>query len=77
MASRPMVGTLIQENLQACKHVFCQEPLTLEENQLIRNARQKYHDPFFIIPDSLADAAMRTTKHSTFHPIIPCYRKLP
>ncbi len=39
------------EALQAGKHVFCQKPLTLtlEENQLIRNACQKYPNQVFFI----------------------------
>lgn len=39
------------EALQAGKHVFCQKPLTLtlEENQLIRNACQKYDQQVFFI----------------------------
>lgn len=39
------------EALQAGKHVFCQKPLTLtlEENQLVRKACQKYSDQIFFV----------------------------
>ncbi|NNE01244.1 MAG: Gfo/Idh/MocA family oxidoreductase [Pirellulaceae bacterium] len=39
------------EALQAGKHVFCQKPLTLtlEENQLIRNACQKFDKQVFVV----------------------------
>jgi predicted dehydrogenase len=39
------------EALQAGKNVFCQKPLTLtlEENQLIRNACKRYPDPVFFV----------------------------
>ena len=39
------------EALQSGRHVFCQKPLTLtlEENQLIRNACKKYSDKVFLV----------------------------
>jgi predicted dehydrogenase len=39
------------EALQAGKHVFCEKPLTLtlEENQLIRNACKRYNDLVFFV----------------------------
>ncbi|HEV3002860.1 MAG TPA: Gfo/Idh/MocA family oxidoreductase [Pirellulales bacterium] len=46
------------EALQAGKHVFCQKPLTLtlEENQLVRNACQRYPDRVFTVGTQQRDA---------------------
>ncbi len=48
------------EALMAGKHVFCQKPLTLtlEENQLIRNACKKYNKQAFLV-----GTQQRSTRH--------------
>jgi predicted dehydrogenase len=48
------------EALQAGKHVFCQKPLTLtlEENQLVRNACKKYHKVFQVGTQQRSDRGL-------------------
>ena len=62
------------EALQAGKHVFCQKPLTLtlEENQLVRNACKKYDKQVFIVGTqrrTQSDLFVRGRQHGAKGPV--------